>query len=175
MVFTYTFPTGMEKLSEVLMAIMFIRNYNKQKDTKFQKCPSDDPSKIVYNIRHNVPPLLKALIHMDLVEEIDVAHMEDTENPYIYTYITSKEKNALTIDTKTHYRINDGKLVCETNVLVDYKGVPIPKILHTPVMEWTRNRTDAVRKCELQTVCELFSKPMPDWTHVSVESSSSFQ
>lgn len=177
MSFQYVYPKGMENLKEFLMSLLFVRNYNKQEDTKFTKVDSGTPSKIIYDIVHKVPPILRALIQMDLQEVIDVSHMDDKDDPYIHSVISSKGRNSLTIDTITYYRVVDGLLHCQTDVMVEYQKRSIPKLLHAPVMEWTQNRTDAVRKCEIKMMHDLFPhhKISTDWKHVSVKSSSDFQ
>ena len=130
MTFTHVLPVEIQKLNELLMAIMSVRKYNKQADTVFTKKEATIPQTIVYHIRHKTPPLLQAFLHLDFIETL---YIENLDRGELKSIIESTDKTGLTITTHTLYKINDNNQVeTTTQVFVNFQNQSIPKILQKP-------------------------------------------
>lgn len=174
MTFTHLLPGEIKNLNELLMAIMFVRNFNKQADTIFTKREPTIPQTIVYHIRHKTPPLLQAFLHLDFLETL---YIQDLEKGELKSVIESTDDKGLTITTHTVYKLNaKSQVETETQVYVNYQNQPIPKILQKPIVIWTRKRTNTVRKHEVETFRELFTDRKFDarWKPESLRMKSSF-
>jgi len=158
MKFSFKFPPSITSLDNLLMVMLYIRKYNKQKNTKFESVNVEKEGVIAYKIRHKTPPILKALLHIDLEEHIDTSEINAKTNPCIISNIISIKQNSLCINTYTkYYVLPDRSINAITKVDITYLKKSLPKILKWPVLEWTKGRTQSVRNCEIETYRELFS------------------
>ena len=88
-------------------------------------------------------------LHLDFIETL---YIENLDRGELKSIIESTDKTGLTITTHTLYKINDNNQVeTTTQVFVNFQNQSIPKILQKPIVEWTRKRTNSVRKHEVQT------------------------
>ena len=76
MEFSFKFPPHITSLDNLLMVILYIRKYNKQKNTTFKSLSDQKEGMIGFNIRHKTPPILKKLLHIDLEEQIDTSNID---------------------------------------------------------------------------------------------------
>ena len=148
-------------LDTLAMVLMYIRKCNLQKSCTFTQIDElCQPGKVVYDVTHKIPALMKFINDQPrfyMRETFDISQLEDKKMKSDVSLDKDRHKK-FHLRTLTEYntREEDGRVCAQTSVEVQLgKSFEIPEVLVGPIRKWCSDRTQKVRKLEMETYRSL--------------------
>lgn len=156
---SFVFPEGLS-FDTLLMVLMYIRKCNLQKSCTFTQLDElTEPGKVYYDITHKIPAIMKFINDQPrfyMRETFDMSGIDKNEIHSTVSLCPDRHKK-FSLNTRTKYSVReDGRIAVDTQVAVKLgEGFKIPDVLVAPVRKWCQERTDKVRRLELETYRKL--------------------
>lgn len=156
----YVFPEEFN-LDTLVMVLMYIRKCGLQKHCTFTQIDElCQPGKVVYDVTHKIPTLMKFINDQPrfyMRETFDISQLDAKKITSDVTLDKDRHKKFY-LRTYTEYvsREEDGRVCVNTTVEVQLgKTFEIPDVLVGPIRKWCSDRTEKVRKLEVETYRSL--------------------
>lgn len=156
----FVFPEGYN-LDTLAMVLMYIRKCNLQKTCTFTQIDElCKPGKVVYDITHKIPAIMKFINDQPRFYMREVFDISNLDSKQITSEVAldrdRHKKFSLLTKTKYFVRETDGRICAHTIVEVQLgQTFEIPEVLVGPIRKWCGERTEKVRKIEMDTYRSL--------------------